>query len=90
MTFIMIDTDDRNYLFNLTKFMMDNLYLYFYAYTWLTFNVVKTVNTSQNIAEALSDIFFQNELFSKFTLRKLNFLGSSNNYFKKNGPNALE
>lgn len=38
MTFIMIDTDDRNYLFNLTKFMMDNLYLYFYAYTWLTFN----------------------------------------------------
>lgn len=38
MTFIMIDTDDRNYLFNLSKFMMDNLYLYFYAYTWLTFN----------------------------------------------------
>lgn len=38
MTFIMIDTDDRNYLFNLSKFMMDNLYLYFYDYTWLTFN----------------------------------------------------
>lgn len=38
MTFIMIDTDDRNYLFNLSKFMMDNLYPYFYAYTWLTFN----------------------------------------------------
>lgn len=41
MTFIMIDTVDRNYLFNLSKFMMDSPYLYLNAHTWPTFNKVK-------------------------------------------------